>query len=128
MHVDTPAKIYTELYLLAYVYWFPLRPPMPDYSRIQYPLFDWLRIILASLVFVQHAQVTGLVSPGNFAVQIFFALSGWLIGGILLKMPPAGLPRFFYDRATRIWIPYLPAVAAIYILTLLKDGGSPYFL
>ncbi|MFV0383237.1 acyltransferase family protein [Paracoccus sp. (in: a-proteobacteria)] len=101
---------------------------MPDYSRIQYPLFDWLRIILASLVFVQHAQVTGLVSPGNFAVQIFFALSGWLIGGILLKMPPAGLPRFFYDRATRIWIPYLPAVAAIYILTLLKDGGSPYFL
>jgi peptidoglycan/LPS O-acetylase OafA/YrhL len=44
-------------------------------------------------------------TAANLAVQIFFALSGWLIGGILLRTDVQDLPRFYFNRATRIWIP-----------------------
>lgn len=92
-----------------------------------YPYFDWLRIVLASLVYWQHANVTNLVGFGDFAVQVFFALSGWLIGGILLASEPAGLPRFFFNRATRIWFPYFAAVVLLYGVAVLKEGTAPLF-
>lgn len=81
-----------------------------------YPWFDLLRIILACTVMFSHS---GLLSSweqaGNFSVQIFFALSGWLIGGILLKLKASDLPRFYFNRATRIWIPYF--IALILLVT-----------
>lgn len=75
----------------------------------------------------EHADVAAIGSPGNFAVQVFFALSGWLIGGILLGLDRSGLPRFFYNRVTRIWLPYLAAVALLYTVAFLKDGLAPYY-
>lgn len=87
-----------------------------------YPLFDWLRFILASIVALGHA---GLIAhseiTGNLAVQVFFSLSGWLIGGILLNSRREQLPRFFFNRATRIWMPYFFAVAALYVLSAMRD-------
>src|SRR5690349_15809326 len=56
-------------------------------------LFDWLRFLLASAVVLAHEGVFGWPQIGNLAVQVFFALSGWLIGGILLRTKPAELPR-----------------------------------
>lgn len=89
-----------------------------------YPFFDWLRFFLASAVVFSHLGVFSWIHAGNLPVQIFFALSGWLIGGILLRASKDELPRFFYNRSTRIWIPYFLAVAAVYILAALRDGWS----
>lgn len=92
-----------------------------------YPYFDWLRIALASLVFWEHASIFPTGNLGNFAVQVFFALSGWLIGGILLKTTPSALPRFFYYRVMRIWIPYMGAVALLYVVAFGKEGIAPLY-
>jgi peptidoglycan/LPS O-acetylase OafA/YrhL len=73
--------------------------------RFNYPLFDWLRFLLASVVVLGHANFVTWDHAGNLAVQVFFALSGFLIGGILLTTRRAELPHFFFNRATRIWIP-----------------------
>lgn len=100
----------------------------PVQKSLDYPAFDWLRIILASAVFWVHA---GSVEHFNFAgdlfVQIFFALSGFLIGGIIIRMNKADLPRFFYNRIMRIWVPFFAAVGFLYLLAYLKTGFSPLF-
>ncbi|WP_118856795.1 acyltransferase family protein [Sphingomonas mesophila] len=92
-----------------------------------YPYFDWLRFALASAVALGHEGIITWEHAGNFAVQVFFALSGWLIGGILLRCEPNNLSRFYFNRATRIWIPYVFAVAAIYLLGAARDGLTPNF-
>lgn len=88
-----------------------------------YPLLDWLRFALASIVALDHEGMPsiGPVSAG-LAVDVFLALSGWLIGGILLATSLRELPRFFFNRATRIWIPYAVAVALVYGLALVREG------
>jgi peptidoglycan/LPS O-acetylase OafA/YrhL len=92
-----------------------------DHARdCYYPYFDWLRFVLAVVVMMAHDGVIGSPS-GNLAVHVFFVLSGWLIGGILLNTTPRGLPRFFYNRALRIWIPYYIAAALIVGLSLVRD-------
>lgn len=86
-----------------------------------FPIFDWIRFALASIVALAHEGLISWGNAGNFAVQVFFALSGWLIGGILLRTEPNDLPSFFYNRATRIWIPYSLAVGAIYLLSAIRS-------
>jgi len=88
-----------------------------------YPAFDYLRILLAIVVAAApgHAGLISWESAGNYAVQVFFALSGWLIGGILLRAKSADLPRFYFNRAARIWIPYFAAIALLFAASLLKD-------
>jgi peptidoglycan/LPS O-acetylase OafA/YrhL len=94
----------------------------------EYPGFDWLRIVLASGVFWVHAgSVSHLNFAGDLFVQVFFALSGFLIGGIILRMNRADLPRFFYNRTIRIWLPFFAAVGALYGAAYLKEGFAPYF-
>ncbi|HMI18575.1 MAG TPA: acyltransferase [Sphingomonas sp.] len=90
-----------------------------------YPGLDWLRFALASTVALAHEGVPfpGPISAG-LAVDIFLALSGWLIGGILIATPVAGLPRFFFNRATRIWIPYAVAILLVYGLAVAKEGAG----
>jgi peptidoglycan/LPS O-acetylase OafA/YrhL len=94
-----------------------------------YPLFDWLRFILAAIVVLAHEGVA-LPGPidGGLAVAAFLALSGWLIGGILLDSEPRDLPRFFFNRATRIWLPYLATFALIYGLAAVRDGVDANWL
>src|ERR1019366_7835062 len=58
---------------------------------------------------------------GNYAGQVFFALSGWLIGGILVRSTLVDLPRFYFNRAARIWVPYLVAIMLLVSASLLKD-------
>jgi peptidoglycan/LPS O-acetylase OafA/YrhL len=83
--------------------------------------------VLASMVALTHEGIIGWENGGNFAVQVFFALSGWLIGGILLRTELKGLPRFYYNRGTRIWIPYAIAVATIYLLAALRDRVTVHY-
>jgi peptidoglycan/LPS O-acetylase OafA/YrhL len=93
-----------------------------------YPYFDYLRAVAAFGVFVSHAD-QGRLFPdnlGNASVQVFFALSGFLIGGILLKSKRDDLPRFFFNRAVRIWIPYAIAILILALATAGKQGfGDP---
>lgn len=92
-----------------------------DTAAPDYPLFDWLRFVLASVVALGHAGVITWHQAGNLSVQVFFALSGWLIGGILLRSDSSRLPRFFFNRATRIWAPYAFAVAVLYVVSALRQ-------
>lgn len=86
-----------------------------------YPAFDYLRIILATAVAANHAGLLTWEQSGNLPVQIFFALSGWLIGGILMRSKPDDLPRFYFNRSARIWIPYFVAIALMVAVSLFKD-------
>lgn len=90
-----------------------------DTSSTYFPAFDFLRIILALGVFVSHSHVASEI--GNACVQIFFSLSGFLIGGILLDLAPHELPRFYFNRSTRIWIPYFIAILLLLAVTSLKQ-------
>jgi peptidoglycan/LPS O-acetylase OafA/YrhL len=88
-------------------------------SATYYPWFDWLRAVLAITVMLGHDNVIGWHKAGSFAVDVFFALSGWLIGGILLKTERAALPRFYFNRAIRIWVPYFLALALLLAASVL---------
>lgn len=87
------------------------------------PPFDYLRMTLAIGVFAVHADAGGVLpeSLGLFCVQVFFALSGYLIGGILLRSRPADLPRFYFNRSTRIWVPYYVAIALLVGMTIVRQ-------
>lgn len=87
-----------------------------------YPAFDWLRGALAATVMLFHDRVIGWAHAGSFAVEVFFALSGWLIGGILLHIHREDLTRFFFNRAIRIWVPYFLAFGLVLAASLLKDA------
>lgn len=91
-------------------------------SHVYYPYFDYLRIFLAVGVFATHADRADIIPKpfGTLCVQVFFALSGFLIGSILLRSTTKSLPRFFFNRATRIWIPYLIGIAILLAGTVAK--------
>jgi peptidoglycan/LPS O-acetylase OafA/YrhL len=86
-----------------------------------YPNFDYLRFFLASIVMFSHDKIIRWPRSGKLAVDVFFALSGWLIGGILLNISRDGLPKFFFNRAIRIWIPYYVALILIVAASVLRD-------
>jgi peptidoglycan/LPS O-acetylase OafA/YrhL len=86
-----------------------------------YPWFDWLRAVLAIVVMLHHDEVIAWGPAGSFAVEVFFALSGWLIGALLLKLERRDLPRFYFIRAVRIWAPYYIGFAMFVAASLLKD-------
>lgn len=104
-------------------------PENPETHKLHsYPLFDWLRFVLASVVVLGHANFQFLpFLNGSLAVSVFFALSGWLIGGILLRTDIAELPRFFFNRATRIWITYGAAIVLLYGVAALREGVDVFW-
>lgn len=94
---------------------------------------DWARFLAALAVVLSHAipstlapwtslaaeqktpWVVALYAAGSFgqeAVILFFVLSGYLVGGKLCERLMAGrfdLRKYAIDRATRIYVPFLPA-------------------
>ena len=94
-------------------------------SRERQPGLDGLRALAVLLVVCYHAGNFGLTLPhgaqrfGWVGVDLFFVLSGYLIGGQLLaplsRGHPVDLPRFFWRRALRILPAYL-VVLAVYVL------------
>lgn len=105
-------------------------PTNSEAEKIQsYPWFDWLRFVLASIVVLGHAgfQFAPFLT-GKLAVSVFFALSGWLIGGILLRTEFSELPSFYFNRATRIWIPYGVAIILLYGVAALREGVNFFWV
>ena len=86
---------------------------------------DLLRALAIVVVVVYHAALFGFKLPGRvdrfgwIGVDLFFVLSGYLIGGQLLaplaRDRPINLGRFFTRRALRIMPAYF-VVLAIYFL------------
>jgi len=95
---------------------------------------DVVRGIAILLVLVFHfrlpvgiAAIDAMVQPlfavGWIGVDLFFVLSGFLVGGIILRgaAAPAGIDRrtFFARRILRLW-----PVLWIYLATMLAIGGA----
>jgi len=80
-------------------------------NRERQPGLDLLRALAIILVVIYHAGIFGFTLPhrlhrfGWIGVDLFFVLSGYLIGGQLLaplaRKQPMNLPRFFSRRALR---------------------------
>lgn len=87
------------------------------------PDIQALRGLAVLLVVLQHAQVSYL--PGGFlGVDIFFAISGFLITGLVADAAEAGRFRFldFYERRARRLLP------AAYTTIGLTALAAPFFL
>src|SRR5437016_9452566 len=92
--------------------------------RARQPGLDLLRALAIIVVVIYHAALFGFKLPGRvdrfgwIGVDLFFVLSGYLIGGQLLAPLARGqrinLGRFFARRALRIMPAYF-VVLAIYI-------------
>src|SRR5438034_1694893 len=94
-------------------------------NRERQPGLDLLRALAIIVVVIYHAALFGFKLPGRvdrfgwIGVDLFFVLSGYLIGGQLLA-PLArdrriNLGRFFARRALRIMPAYF-AILAVYFL------------
>lgn len=103
-------------------------------KRNELPWLDWMRFTAAFAVLGVHARAFtflpyaklpaqqqnigsiaffGLTRIGEEAVLLFFVLSGFLVGGKLIERVRTGkfdLLSYATDRATRIWVPLIPAV------------------
>ena len=92
-------------------------------DRERQPGLDLLRALAIIVVVIYHAALFGFKLPGRvdrfgwIGVDLFFVLSGYLIGGQLLaplaRGRPIDLPRFFTRRAFRI-IPAYFVILAVY--------------
>jgi peptidoglycan/LPS O-acetylase OafA/YrhL len=90
------------------------------------PGLDLLRALAIVLVLVYHAGIFGFLLPfevqrfGWVGVDLFFVLSGYLIGGQLLKTAAGGkefsITRFYQRRALRILPAYLVVLFVYYFL------------
>src|ERR1700724_3986804 len=94
-------------------------------DRERQPGLDLLRAFAILVFVIYHAGIMGFPMPGRvhrwgwIGVDLFFALSGYLIGGQLLaplaRNQRINLGRFFARRALRIMPAYF-VVLAIYFL------------
>src|SRR2546429_3115591 len=96
----------------------------PRFSdRERQPGLDLLRVLAIIVVVIYHAALFGFKLPGRvdrfgwIGVDLFFVLSGYLIGGQLLaslaRRQPINLKRFFAPRPVRL-MPASFSVLSIY--------------
>ena len=85
-------------------------------SQRYIPALSGLRGLAALAVVASHTDMHSLAF-GTYGVDCFFAISGFLIGGILLDTAgsPGWVGRFYLRRTLRIW-PLFFAVLAITVL------------
>ena len=100
--------------------------PLPDAeeTRPHYPALDGLRGIAVLLVISAHLGFRS-TALGWMGVPLFFALSGFLITGILLRTRerPDYFRRFYWRRALRIFPIYYLYIAVCLVAGM--AGGLP---
>lgn len=111
------------------------------------PWIDWVRFLAAFEVFLFHLRLYvfkpyeefapahknavviawfAVTHFGGEAVLIFFALSGYLVGGGLIERVRAGVFKpgaYAIDRATRLLVPFVPALLLAVVLQAVR--GEP---
>jgi len=100
-------------------------------NRERQPGLDLLRAIAIVVVVVYHAALFGFKLPGRvdrfgwIGVDLFFLLSGYLIGGQLLaslaRNQRIKLGRFFTRRALRIMPAYFVVLAIYFLLPAWRE-------
>lgn len=80
---------------------------------------DLLRGLAVALVMLRHALPAAFPGAGVVGVVMFFALSGYLITGVLERRPSLG--EFYARRALRLVPALLVLVAAVVVVTLVAD-------
>lgn len=114
--------------------------PAPPY----YPALTGLRGIAAVWVALYHGwqaagsptvaiwvlDLTPVLACGYFGVDLFFVLSGFLLGAPFLHArlhgsPPPSLARFWRQRIRRVMPAFLAQVLILSLLTLLASGTLP---
>src|SRR5580698_10152529 len=109
-------------------------PPTASVSApSRLPGLDLLRAWAIVWVMLTHGGMFGLVGDDNWfagygwmGVDLFFALSGFLIGGQLLRPWARGAvpsyPHFIVRRLLRTLPAYLVIVAIYFLVPALRDG------
>jgi peptidoglycan/LPS O-acetylase OafA/YrhL len=103
-------------------------------SMNRLPGLDLLRAIAILWVMYYHARVFHLVARsdqvakfGWMGVDLFFALSGFLIGSQLFRPLTQGIPlrlgRFYARRLFRTLPPYLVVVALYFMLPIFREAA-----
>jgi peptidoglycan/LPS O-acetylase OafA/YrhL len=112
------------------------------------PEVDGLRFVAISLVVLYHsafhnsaqapAAFVAVSTNGYFGVNLFFALSGFILGlpfarFWLTRAPPVSLKRYFLRRVRRLEPPYLINLAFFFALKILFTGRAalslfPHFM
>src|SRR6476469_5890515 len=100
-------------------------------DRERQPGLDLLRALAIIVVVIYHAALFGFKLPGRvdrfgwIGVDLFFVLSGYLIGGQLLaplaRDQRLKLGRFFTRRALRIMPAYLVVLAIYFLLPAWRE-------
>jgi peptidoglycan/LPS O-acetylase OafA/YrhL len=100
-------------------------------ARERQPGLDLLRALAVVIVTIYHAALFGFEMPARFdrfgwiGVDLFFVLSGYLIGGQLLAPLARGrdinLGRFFARRALRILPAYLVILGIYFLLPAWRE-------
>jgi peptidoglycan/LPS O-acetylase OafA/YrhL len=96
------------------------------------PALDGLRAVLVLAVIAYHLWSAGHhwpVDPGNLAVTGFFALSGYLITGLLIKEHDAtGMVRmsYFYARRALRLLPALCFLLGVWFVAVLLFGHGQF--
>jgi peptidoglycan/LPS O-acetylase OafA/YrhL len=92
-------------------------------SKFYIPSLDGIRTIAFLIVFLYHAGVNSIFSPGSFGVTTFFFLSGYLITTLLRREyeqnQVINLKHFYLRRILRIWPVFYLVLFLAYILTLI---------